>query len=137
MFDFTIRLYNYEKERTSTLEDINNITISNITLVSKPYKVGKVCLHKGNQKKFGYRIKIKGKFFYSAGSHSSPILSFKENYIDIEVTNFPRFPMLSQDYYAAKAYLNGHGYTNYLNNGFPIYLMYRKLEILNLELCKK
>lgn len=74
-------------------------------------------------------VKLSKPFNKVSGSNSSPTLSFKGDYIDIEVTNFPRYPCFNQDYWAAKNCLNGYGYTNYLNFGYPIWLMYRKIEI--------
>ncbi len=38
------------------------ITISNITLITKPSKFEDICLHKGNQKKFGYSISLSKTF---------------------------------------------------------------------------
>lgn len=129
MFNFIIRLYK-DEHRNPTLSDINNITISGITLISKDSKFNGICLYKGNQKKFKYSIKLSKPFNKVSGSHSSPNLSFKGEYIDIEVYNFPRYPAFYQDKYAAKSCLSGYGYTNYLNKGFPHQLLYRRIDII-------
>jgi hypothetical protein len=125
--NFIIRLYNYQ--RTHTLGDINNITISNITLISKPHKKG-LCYHNGNKKKFGYTIELDKEFLDWAGSHNHPILAFKGEYIDIIIKDFPRYPVFCQEMSAARSNLTGYGYTNYMNEGFPICLLYRNIEII-------
>lgn len=130
-FDFTIRLWQ-NKERHPALTDISSIVVSDITLISKPEKYGNACLHSGNAKRFGYSIKLSKKFNFGSGSHSSPTLSFKGDYIDINVFNFPRFPAFYQDKYEAKNIINGYS-CNSLNNGFPIQLLYRKIEFLNIH----
>tara|TARA_B110000285_G_C15052870_1_gene577964 strand:- start:830 stop:1255 length:426 start_codon:yes stop_codon:yes gene_type:complete len=115
---FTVRLYNYTRDTCT--EDIDDITISGITIVSKPEKFGGVCLHLGNQKKFKYQMNILGRFSKVAGSHSYPILFFnpKVPYIDIELINFPRYPSYPQCKYHARNVMNGFGH-NGINNGFP------------------
>ena len=128
-YDFTLRLYNYDK--TSTLGDINNITISGITLISKPSK-GDICYHKGNQKKFNYSFKLSKLFSKWAGSHNHPILYFKGEYIDIHIKNFPRHPMFYQDTASARNYFNGYDHSN-LNKGFPNCLLYREVKFLNIK----
>lgn len=127
-YNFTIRIYKDEC-RNPTLSDLNNITISDITIISKPYKAGGICEHSGNRKKFKYTILLSKSFNSVSGSHSYPNLSFKGEYIDITVKNFPRYPAFYQDKYAARDCLNGYGYTNYLNMGFPHQLLYRNIEI--------
>lgn len=129
--DFILRIYN--SSRNSTLEDIDEITISNITLLSKQSKLGGVCMHKNNQKKFGYSIELSKKFAKIAGSNSYPILAFKGEFIDIIVKNFPRYPSFGQSKFAARSCLNGYGYVNYFNKGFPNYLKYRTLKFLNIN----
>lgn len=129
--NFIIRIYKNEINNP-TLSDISNITISDITLISKDSKFGELCLHKGNQKKFNYSLEIKGKFNEVSGSHNYPTLSFKGNYIDIIVKNFPRYPAFYQDKVAVRSYFAGYGYTNYSNKGFPIQLNYRKIEFLTI-----
>lgn len=132
-FNFTIRLYKDEC-RNPVLSDLQDITISNITIVSKPMKFGGICEHGGNKKKFKYSYKLSKKFNDISGSHSAPNLSFKGEYIDIEVSNFPIFPAFTQCKYEARNIMNGH--TSYLlNQGFPIQLLRRKIEILNLTVC--
>ena len=59
-----------------------------------------------------------------------PLLTFNGEYMDIVIEGFPRYPAFYQDKYAARDCLNGYGYTNYLNSGFPIELLYRKIEII-------
>jgi hypothetical protein len=127
--NFTIRLYK-DLHRSPALSDINNITISGISLISKESKFDGLCMHTGNQKKYKYSISISKPFNRVSGSHSSPTLSFKGDYIDIIIKNFPRYPAFYQDYYAAKNCLNGYNYTNYLNMGFPHQLLYRTVEII-------
>lgn len=121
------RLHNCK--RTSCLEDINEITISGITILSKREKFGGVCLHKGNQRKFGYKINIKGKIYPVAGSHSYPIIAFKGKFLDIELENFPRYPSFGQDKYAARNVLNGYSAVE----SFPTWTEYREFEFLKAE----
>lgn len=128
-YDFTIRIYQ-DKVNNPVLSGLQNITISNITLISKPSKYGEICFHKGNQKKFGYSIKLSKKFLYGAGSHSTPLLAFKGSYIDIIIENFPRYPVFTQELSAVRGCLQGYGYTNYLNQGFPHQLLYRNIKII-------
>lgn len=126
-FNFTIRIHK-DEYRHPTLTDLQNITISDITIISKPEKYGRICKHNGNKKKFGYDFTLSKSFSYAAGSHSSPILWFKGDYIDIIVKDFPRFPAFTQDKYSIQNALAGT--YNGLNNGFPHQLLYRKIEIL-------
>ena len=128
--DFTIRLYQGEK---TCLSDLKEITISGITLIKKNFKHQRPFIVEGNLKKFGYELKVKGRFLDCGGSHQYPCISFKKEYIDIEVKNFPRYPAFLQDTSAAKSCLNGYGYINYINDGFPNWLKYRKIEILPLN----
>jgi|SRR5690349_4196501 len=128
--DFTIRIHK-DTCNNIVLSSLNSIIISNITLISKPSKFEDICLHKSNQKKFGYSIILSKPFNKISGSHSTPTLSFKGEYIDIIIKNFPRYPSFGQDYMVAKNCLNGYNYTNYLNKGFPKQLLYRNIEIIN------
>lgn len=122
--DFTLRIY---QGKSSWLRgEINDITVSNITLVSKPEKFGGVCMHKGNQRKFGYTIELSKKFRRVSGSNSYPNLTFKGDYIDLIVKGFPRFPCFGQDKYAARNILNG--WTD--DKSFPTWHEYRKFEFL-------
>jgi hypothetical protein len=130
MYNFTLRIYNPET-RNCYLTDINNITISDITIISKPSKYSDICTHNGNKKKYKYDFTLSKKFLYGAGSHSSPILAFKGDYIDIHITNFPRYPAFYQDKHEARNIMNG--YNSFQNNGFPIQLKYLKIEVLNLK----
>jgi hypothetical protein len=125
--NFIIRIYK-DETRNPILSDLSDITISDITIISKPTKFGKICEHNGNKKKFKYTFNLNKQFNYASGSHSSPNLSFKGEYIDITVKNFPRFPVFTQCKYQAKNIMNG--YNVHLNNGFPIQLLYRKIEII-------
>ena len=127
--NFTIRIYK-DTFNNVVLSSLNSITVPNITLITKPSKFEEVCLHKGNQKKFGYLIELSKPFNKVSGSHSTPTLSFKGEYIDIKVKNFPRYPSFGQDYNSAKGCLNGYGYTNYLNKGFPHQLLYRTIKFI-------
>lgn len=127
--NFIIRLYK-DENRNPALSDLSNITICDITLISKSDKFGDVCLHKTNQKRFGYSIEISKPFNKVSGSHSYPNLSFKGEYIDITINNFPRFPTFYQDKNAVRNMFNGYGYTNHLNMGFIHQLLYRKIEII-------
>lgn len=83
-------------------------------------------MHKGNQKKFGYSIELSKPFNKVSGSNSYPNLTFKGEYIDIIIKNFPRYPCFCQNKYAARNILNGYKDTN----SFPTYLEYRKLEFI-------
>lgn len=125
--DFTIRLYQGEN---TCLSDLTELTISGITILKKNFKHQKPFLVEGNIKKFGYTAKVKGKLLSNGGSHQYPCISFNRDYIDIEIKNFPRYPAFTQDIYAVKSCLQGYGYTNWLNNGFPKWLMYRKIEFI-------
>lgn len=127
--NFTFRLYQ-DDVNNYALSMIDGIVISDITLVSKPSKFGEVCFHKSNQRKYGYTMEISRPFNKVSGSNSTPTLTFRGKYIDIIVKNFPRYPAFYQDYTAVKNCLNGWGYTNYLNDGFPHQLLYRKFEFL-------
>lgn len=127
--NFTIRLY--ADNRSNCLGDIDNITISGITLISKRTKFDEPCLHKGNQKKFKYSMTLSRDFKKVAGSIQYPILYIHKGYIDIIIKGFPRFPAFYQEYSAARGMYQGYGYTNYMNKGFPIALLYRKIEIIN------
>lgn len=131
-FDFTIRLY--QSKSLSCLDVIDNITFSNITLVSKDTKYQKPYVVEINKKKFNYEIEFKPQFMKVGGSHSSPCITFKGKYIDIHVKNFPRYPVYYQDCYAARSCLSGYGYTNYLNDGFPYESIQERIKILNLKI---
>ena len=130
-YNFTIRIYK-DKNRHPALTDLQNITISDITIISKPTKTNGICEHNSNKKKFGYIFKLSTIFNKISGSHSYPTLSFNKEYIDIMIENFPRYPAFYQDKYFARNCLNEFGYTNTLNNGFPHQLLYRTIQILNL-----
>jgi len=120
--DFIFRLYN--GPGNWLIDDISEITISGITVVSKPEKFGGVCLHKGNQKKFGYTIEIPKPFLKVAGSHSYPELAFKGKYIDIILRNFPRYPCFGQDKHS------GPGWSG---TPFPRWTEIRKTEFIKLN----
>lgn len=126
---FILRIYR-DTMSNPVLSYFNEITISGITIISKPNKFDEPIMHKGNQNKFGYSIELSKKFNKVSGSHTSFNLSFKGAYIDIIVKNFPRYPAFGQCKYAARNCLNGFGYTNSMNNGFPTHLRYRKFEFL-------
>ena len=127
-FNFTIRIHK-PKVRTS-LADLQYITISNITLLSKPTKFGDICLHLNNKRLFKYHIRLSKTFNKISGSNTYPTLSFNGDYIDIIVSNFPRYPAFYQDTLAVRNMLQGYGYTNYMNEGFPTQLLYRNIEII-------
>ncbi len=108
--------------------DFRFITLSNITLISKPTKFDPPCLYKGNQKKFNYKMTVNTKrILRVAGSNSYPVLGFKGKYLDIEIENFPRFPVLGQDYYDARSFMNE--WNNVIGDGFD----HLNFEILNLK----
>lgn len=130
-YDFTVRIH--KPKGTSILNSIKVLTLSGIHIISKKKKFGGLCYYKENQIRFMYNIDVKGKFAEVSGSHSSPTLTFKGKYIDIELKNFPRYPAFYQTYVAARDNLNGYGYTNHINKGFETYLMGREIEILNLR----
>jgi hypothetical protein len=126
--NFTFRLYK-DETCNPVLSGINEITISGITVVSKPSKFGEVCLHKGNKNKFKYSIKLSKEFHKVSGSNSTPLLTFSGEYLDIHISNFPRFPAFYQCKYAARNIMNGCGH-NDVNNGFPKKLRYRKIDFI-------
>lgn len=126
--DFTIRIH--QGEQTS-LSDLRNITISNIALITKRHKYDMPHIIRSNRDKFGYSAKVKGKFYKGGGSHSYPRICFKGDYIDIEVKDFPRYPAYGQDKYEARNIMNG--YNSILNDGFPMWQNYRKVEIINIK----
>ena len=128
--NFILRIHR-DTTNNVVLSSLQNITVSDITLISKPSKFEDICLHNGNQKKFKYKMKILGKFSKVSGSHSTPTLSFKGDYIDIEVKDFPRYPSFYQSSTSARNCLNGYGYVCELNSGFAHQLKYRKIEIIN------
>ena len=131
-FDFTIRIH--QSKTLSCLDNISEIIISNITLIRKDTKYQIPYVVEGNIKKFNYEIDHKPKFYKQGGSHSTPCITFKGNYIDIHVSNFPRYPAYYQDWYAVKSCLSEYGYTNYLNKGFPYEEVQKRIEILNLKI---
>jgi hypothetical protein len=130
-FNFILRIHQ-DTCRSPALSWLKNIVISDITLLSKPFKFGDICEHNGNKKKFKYTLELSKKFHKVSGSHSTPCLSFEGEYVDITIRNFPRYPAFYQEYAAARDYLNGYGYTNYLNKGFPHQLLFRTIEIIPL-----
>jgi len=129
-YNFTLRIHQ-STINSVILSCFNHITISNITIISKSSKFEDICLHKGNQKKFGYTIKTSKSFNKISGSHSTPTLTFKGEYIDVIVKNFPRYPTFTQEHYIARNCLNGYGYIGHVNKGYPIWLNYRKYEFIN------
>lgn len=48
--------------------------------------------------------------------------------MDITVKNFPRYPAFYQDKYVARNAINGYPILE-TDNGFPLFLQYRKVEI--------
>lgn len=126
--DFTLRIHKYKREN-GCLADIRDVTISGITLLSKPSKGSETCMHKGNQKKFGYTIELSRKFLKFAGSHRYPILAFKGEYLDVIVKNFPRYPAFYQCKHMARNIIES-GSCNEMNKGFPEQLLLREFEII-------
>ena len=127
--NFTIRIH--QDTARTVLSNIQSITIAGITILSKQSKFDGICWHLGNQKKFGYSFKLSRRFHWASGSNNYPTLTFDgKGYLDIIVKDFPRFPAFYQDEITARNYMNGWGYTNHINQGFPIYLMYRNVEII-------
>lgn len=128
--DFIIRIH---KPHSNTyLADITNITISNITILSKYNKHQIPTLNTTNSSKFKYSATIRGKLLKTGGSINYPCITFKGNHIDILIKNFPRFPVFTQEYHIARNCLNGYGYIGHINNGFPKWENYRKIEIIPL-----
>ncbi len=127
--NFTIRIWK-DETNVPKLSNLQSIVISDITILSKSSKFGGFCWHSANRKRYGYDYELSKQFNLVSGSHSAPNLTFKGEYIDIIVKNFPRYPAFYQDKNAARDYLNGFGYTNHMNNGFPKQLLYRKIEII-------
>lgn len=130
-YNFIIRIWK-DEVKNPVLSGLQYITISDITIISKSSKFGPICYHNNNRNRFKYSIKTNKDFNKVSGSHSFPTLSFKGEYIDIEISNFPRFPVFCQDKYTARNQMNGY-FTNHLNNGFPHQLLYRKIEIQNIS----
>ena len=126
--NFILRVYNAPFE---WFKELNVITISGITILSKDGKYGE-CHYKGNQKKFGYTVEMPKKFLKGGGSHSYPELTFKWEFIDIIIKNFPRYPVFGQCKYHARNVLNGST-GNDSNNGFPDWLLKNKVEFLNVK----
>jgi hypothetical protein len=131
-YNFIVRIYK-DKINSPILSSIQEIVVSDIPLISKTSKFGGLCFYNKVKKRFGYSISFSKKFNEVSGSHSLPTLTFKGDYIDITVNDFPRFPVFTQEISAVRSCLNGWGYTNYLNNGFPKQLLYRKIEFLNIK----
>lgn len=129
---FILRIHKPDKN-IPDLSSLRNIVVCDVTILSKPNKFGGICFHKSNSKKHGYTVELSKSFNSVSGSHSYPTLSFPGTYIDIIIRNFPRYPAFYQCKYAARNCLNGWGYTNYMNKGFPKQLLYRKIEFLTLE----
>jgi hypothetical protein len=125
--DFKLRIYNAPEQ---WFKEIRDITISGITLISKDGKFG-ICMHKGNQKKFKYTIELSKKFNKAGGSHNYPDLTFKGEYIDVIVKDFPRYPCFTQCKYHARNVLNGYGH-NGINDGYPYWLEKNKVEFIKL-----
>jgi hypothetical protein len=125
---FILRIY--QPQTNTILASISDIAICDITLVSKPSNFDGVCMHLSNQKKHGYSIELSKPFNKISGSNSSPSLTFKGEYIDIYVKNFPRYPAYYQKQIAARDCMNGFGYTNHINKGFMYQGDYRKIEII-------
>jgi hypothetical protein len=125
--NFTIRIYQ-DRVNNPVLSYLSDITISGITILSKPSKFEDICMHKSNQSKFKYSIALSKRFNKISGSHTSFNLSFKGDYIDIIINNFPRYPSFYQCKYSANNALNG--YVGELNSGFPHQLLYREIKFL-------
>lgn len=126
-YNFTIRVH---KGEVTCLADMTDVTISNITLLNKYSKFDTPKLNKKNEEKFGYEAKVKGSLLKVGGSVSYPRITFNGEYFEIVVKGFPRFPVFTQEYSAARNALNGWGYTG-INMGYPNYLLYRKIEIIH------
>lgn len=88
-YNFIIRLS--KSKSNSCLYSLSDITISGITIINKnaKFELPKIT---NNINKFGYNINIKGNFLRVGGSNSYPVITFKDEFIDIEIKNFPRFP---------------------------------------------
>lgn len=72
--------------KSPVLEDVQAIYVSGICIMAKNSKYGDIYKSK-------YVKEVKGKFAYSAGSHSSPIL-YPVKDTQIFVHNFPKEPKL-------------------------------------------
>lgn len=127
-YNFKLRIYKPEK-RYPVLTDISEITLSNITLLSKGNKYEGLCWYNGNKKKFGYSIELSKPLNKIGGSHRHPAISWEGDYIEIIIKDFPRYPCFSQDKYIGRNAMNGNT-INAINNGYPIWLEYRKVEII-------
>lgn len=128
--DFIIRIY--QPSQSTSLAYFDELTISNITILRKYHKYDLPKLIDYNLKKFNFDVKIIGKFLKQGGSHNYPTITFKNNYIELLIKNFPRYPVFTQDYYVAKNIINGYS-GNSISNGYPIYLDYRKVTITILK----
>jgi len=129
-YNFTIRIWQDELNNV-VLSSIQDIVVSDITIISKQSKFGVPCMHNKNRQKFGYRISLSKSFNKVSGSNSHPTLSFKGEFIDVYIKDFPRFPSFCQDNNEARNIIGGWG-CNSLNFGFPHQLLYRKIEFLNI-----
>lgn len=131
-FDFKFRLYR-DDMNAWLLSQIQVIFISGLPIVSKQTKMGGLCFHEKSQKKFGYSVKVRGRYFNTAGSHSYPIISFKGEYIDFIVKDFPRYPAFYADSHAARNLLGGYRTDMFGISGqglYPTWMQYRKFEII-------
>ena len=112
-YNFTVRFH--KPKEGSCLNVTDHITVSGITLISKPNKFDGICLHKTNQKKRRYKIELKGEFLKISGSNNYPWLYPKRKHVDVVVTNFPLLPKFDPE---------KHDY------------FYETMEILNITNCE-
>lgn len=131
-FNFTLRMYQGEATSLST---VSHIEISDICVLAKDDKFEKPRTYKAQLKKHKFSVEVKGTLFKGGGSHSSPCITFKQDYIDIVVCNFPRYPAFYQCKYIAQNRTDPKWFNpkETLHDGFPTWEKFRKLEILNLE----
>ena len=125
--DFILRIY--QSTQATCLASIGSISISNINLIIKDSKFDIPRFNKTSIRKYKFDISINGKFHKIGGSHSTPCITFKGNYIDIIVKNFPRYPAFAQDIHYARNWMNGYT-TKYVGNGYPIWTEFRKYQII-------
>lgn len=90
-YNFTVIVRKYERNNP-TLDDMRAIYSARTCLVAKNSKYGDIYLHPCAKI-------VKGRFEFSAGSHSYPVLMPKTKEVHIQVRDFPYPPDINTDQY--------------------------------------
>lgn len=98
LYSFDIVFEKYER-RVPVLDDVRGVYVNNICIISKQNKFGKFYKSK-------FVKDIKGRFEYSAGSNSSPILYPKNRRVVIAVEGFASYPELTMPLLEHKPFLS-------------------------------